>query len=200
MPCYSAEQKVFTTIDYLIINPRVQLPNHEFTSICIIYPIHTDTSVVLYLINPFNVLIPLEMEYDDGGKFVCTFQLRDIGKYSYWIEVSNDGTILQKSDMQYFWVSLSTNDRDSDGIPDAWELRYTLAPENPTDASLDADADEYSNKEEYEMGTNPLDNDFLENILYRLQSNADIVFLSFFAFFVLLLFSLFGLRRSRAWV
>lgn len=200
IPSCSSEQEIITTIDYVTVTPEIQPPNTQFTAICIMYPISPEISVVLYLLNPFEVLIPLEMEYDNRGKFFCTFQLRDLGKYSYWIEVTNDDTILQKSDTNYLWVSISPDDRDNDGMPGVWELRYALNPEDPFDASMDPDADTYSNRDEYEMGTNPLDNNFIENTIYRLRSNTDIIFLSFFAFFVLLLFSLFGLRRSRAWV
>lgn len=198
IPRCLSEQEMFTNIDYVTVTPEIQLPNALFTAICIIFPISPNIHVVLYLLNPFEVLRPLDMEYDDRGKFFCDFQLRDLGKYTYWIEVSQDGTLLQKSDADYLWVAMSTDDRDNDGIPDAWEILYNLNPEDPSDAILDPDTDEYLNREEYEMGTDPLDNNFFENIVYHLQSSEDIVLLSFFAFFVLLLFSFVGLWRSQA--
>ena len=46
-------------------------------------------------------------------------------------------------------------DSDGDGMPDAFELRYNLDPENASDAAQDLDADGYKNLEEYLNGTRP---------------------------------------------
>ncbi|MDP0500822.1 MAG: polysaccharide lyase [Verrucomicrobiota bacterium JB022] len=48
-------------------------------------------------------------------------------------------------------------DTDLDGMPDAWERRYGLDPEDPADGVRDADGDGYTNLEEYLNGTNPLE-------------------------------------------
>ena len=51
-------------------------------------------------------------------------------------------------------------DRDNDGLPDDWESRYALAgllDPNLADANLDADADGFSNRQEFWAATNPLD-------------------------------------------
>ncbi|MBI4698975.1 MAG: thrombospondin type 3 repeat-containing protein [Nitrospirae bacterium] len=47
-------------------------------------------------------------------------------------------------------------DKDHDGMPDSFELRYGLDPNNPLDASYDRDGDGLSNLQEYLKGTNPL--------------------------------------------
>ena len=47
-------------------------------------------------------------------------------------------------------------DTDEDGMADSWELTYALDASNPTDNNADADADGYTNIEEYLNGTNPL--------------------------------------------
>lgn len=47
------------------------------------------------------------------------------------------------------------SDRDHDGMPDDWETRYRLNPDDAGDGSADADADGYTNVEEYLNGTNP---------------------------------------------
>jgi hypothetical protein len=47
------------------------------------------------------------------------------------------------------------DDADSDGMPDAYERRHGLDPENGGDAALDADADGYTNLEEYLNGMGP---------------------------------------------
>ena len=43
-------------------------------------------------------------------------------------------------------------DADHDGMPDAWELRYGLDPDDPTDATGDFDHTGYTNIEKYING------------------------------------------------
>ncbi|TYR37990.1 polysaccharide lyase [Sphingobacterium phlebotomi] len=60
-------------------------------------------------------------------------------------------------------------DTDGDGMPDEWEIKYGLDPNDPTDGAKDADGDGYTNVEEYLNGTNPQ-----EKIDYRnLGNNVD---------------------------
>jgi pectate lyase len=46
-------------------------------------------------------------------------------------------------------------DSDHDGMPDEWEKKYGLNPNDAGDASLDKDGDGYTNVEEYLNGTDP---------------------------------------------
>ncbi len=46
-------------------------------------------------------------------------------------------------------------DTDGDGMPDEWELRYSLDPKNPADGAQDLDGDGYTNLEEYLNDTDP---------------------------------------------
>ncbi len=48
-------------------------------------------------------------------------------------------------------------DSDGDGMPDEWERKYDLNPQDPSDAALDSDEDGFTNAQEYADGTNPLD-------------------------------------------
>ncbi len=50
-------------------------------------------------------------------------------------------------------------DSDGDGLPDGWEIRYGLNPNDPSDAMEDADGDGLSNYEEYLLGTDPTNAD-----------------------------------------
>ena len=50
-------------------------------------------------------------------------------------------------------------DADADTMPDAWEIQYGLNPDDPSDASGDADADGLSNLVECQCGTSPVSND-----------------------------------------
>jgi hypothetical protein len=46
-------------------------------------------------------------------------------------------------------------DSDGDGIPDWWELKYGLDPNDPSDAAKDGNGDGYSNIEKYINGIDP---------------------------------------------
>jgi hypothetical protein len=46
-------------------------------------------------------------------------------------------------------------DRDGDGIPDWWEIKYGLNPRDPSDATKDCNGDGYSNVEKYLNGIDP---------------------------------------------
>ncbi len=50
---------------------------------------------------------------------------------------------------------LADTDDDDDGMPDAWEEVYLLAPLDPADAGQDPDGDTFSNLEEFSDGTDP---------------------------------------------
>jgi pectate lyase len=47
-------------------------------------------------------------------------------------------------------------DSDDDGMPDEWEKKQGLNPNDPTDASKDRDGDGYTNLEEHLNGTDPM--------------------------------------------
>ena len=63
-------------------------------------------------------------------------------------------------------------DADGDGIPDEWERRFGLSPSNPNDADEDLDGDAFTNREEYEAGTDPSDRnshpDYLNSLSIKL--------------------------------
>lgn len=46
-------------------------------------------------------------------------------------------------------------DSDNDGMPDEWEIRYKLNPNDPADAVLDCNGDGYTNIEKYINGIDP---------------------------------------------
>jgi hypothetical protein len=48
-------------------------------------------------------------------------------------------------------------DEDGDGMPDAWEQKHGLDPDDPGDAQLDPDEDGFRSVEEYVAGTDPKD-------------------------------------------
>ena len=46
-------------------------------------------------------------------------------------------------------------DSDNDGMPDEWEKRFGLDPNDPTDAAKDCNGDGYTNIEKYINGIDP---------------------------------------------
>ena len=48
-----------------------------------------------------------------------------------------------------------SEDKDGDGMPDWWEKKYGLNPNDPSDAAKDKDGDGYTNLEEFLNGTDP---------------------------------------------
>ena len=60
-------------------------------------------------------------------------------------------------------------DSDHDGLPNDWELKYGLNPNNPRDAALDSDNDGFTNLEEFAAKTDPKDSeshpDYLDSMV-----------------------------------
>lgn len=49
----------------------------------------------------------------------------------------------------------SVPDRDRDGMPDAWEERHGLNPDDASDGPADRDGDGYTNLEAFLNGSDP---------------------------------------------
>jgi len=63
-------------------------------------------------------------------------------------------------------------DADGDGLPDEWEKRYGLNPNDPADAAADKDGDEFTNLEEFQAKTDPTNKndhpDYLDSLTLSL--------------------------------
>lgn len=53
-------------------------------------------------------------------------------------------------------VSITERDTDGDGMPDVWEEKHGFNPLDPTDAGQDADADGFTNLEEFQGSSDPM--------------------------------------------
>jgi len=85
-------------------------------------------------------------------------------------------------------------------MDDEWEHYYGFDPENPTDAYGDYDDDGYKNLDEFTMDTDPLEADYTEFMIYHIQNNVHLIFLTILFLLVALFFSIVGLRRSTRWI
>lgn len=66
-------------------------------------------------------------------------------------------------------LQVSENDRDGDGMPNAYETSKKLDPDSPDDQLADADRDGFSNLYEYENETDPVDSRSRPALWYRLR-------------------------------
>ncbi|MCX6599192.1 MAG: Ig-like domain-containing protein [Acidobacteria bacterium] len=67
------------------------------------------------------------------------------------IQAINDGA----SAMIQVRVQIASADTDGDGIPDDYEIANGLNPNSPNDANEDPDRDGLTNRQEFNLGTNP---------------------------------------------
>jgi transcription elongation factor Elf1 len=96
-----------------------------------------------------GVLVKITYIFNTTQKSMVYLMLKiDDGKTSYG-EYSIEFTFIK--------IKPQTGDSDNDNMPDTWETLYSLNPEDPADADLDADLDGYTNLEEFLAGTDPTD-------------------------------------------
>ena len=69
------------------------------------------------------------------------------------------GKIIDDEQQVGGWPELKSiappEDSDKDGMPNTWEKQHGLNPDDPADRNADADADGYTNLEEYLNNTKP---------------------------------------------
>jgi hypothetical protein len=99
--------------------------------------------------------------YTDGAEVDHGFNPKGSGKLDEVLKV-------QLTELQASTTSSSTTgttqtettqtavkDTDKDGMPDDWETKYSLNPNDPADATTDLDKDGLSNLDEYKFGSDP---------------------------------------------
>jgi len=82
-------------------------------------------------------------------------------------------------------------------MPDSWEETHGFNPEDPTDANQDADGDGFTNLQEYQQGTNPSKDIFMENAVLRLKENSLYLTGSILIFILIVILSIVGIRRKK---
>lgn len=95
------------------------------------------------------------VEYPEVNSFDTLYQFehRRLGKDSYKSGIITD--IIQVGGYPEY-KGKPRKDSDMDGIPDEWEKKYGLNPNDPSDAVKDINGDGYTNIEKYINGIDPL--------------------------------------------
>ncbi|MBN2146631.1 MAG: VWA domain-containing protein [Anaerolineales bacterium] len=99
----------------------------------------------------------------DDGLYGATFYQTSLdGSYNLTVYASGYSDYLDTSFVRQQVLSFHMDgggDSDGDGLPDNWEIRYGLDPNNPDDADDDPDNDSLPNSTEWERGTDPQNSD-----------------------------------------
>lgn len=180
-------------------DPYVQLKGKSVKITCKAIDNIGIDDVTLTIKYPDNKLYTIFMNQssDKGEEYIYENIYQICGKYAYYIVVKDKAGEVAITDDNYFWITTDMEDIDNDGMPNKWEEKYGLNPEDPTDADKDEDGDGYSNLKEYKIGTNPSKDIFSENVAYRVKENAWYLAGSIILFLLLFFLSLYELRRNK---
>jgi hypothetical protein len=137
------------------------------------------------------------MTEESNSKYVYKNIYNKSGKHNYSIRVTDKAGNIINTAEKIFWITTDLEDTDNDGIPDWWEEKYNLNPEDPSDAKNDTDKDGYSNLKEYKIDTNPMKDIFIENVAYRIKNNIWYLTGSAILFLAILILSMIGKRRKK---
>jgi subtilase family serine protease len=183
------------SISYFDARPHAQLQDEYVTIECIATDNIGIESVKINITHPDGSKDEKSMTFLSDGKYLYSKAYDGLGKYRFNIIVRDKAGNEVLTDYKTFWITQDVNDSDNDGMPDSWEEKYGLNPDDPTDANGNIDGDEYTNLKEYKIGTNPAKDIFLENAGYRVKENGGFLVASLVLFIVIVLMSIYGERR-----
>ncbi|KYK30639.1 MAG: hypothetical protein AYK22_03400 [Thermoplasmatales archaeon SG8-52-3] len=183
-------------ISFFDAEPRVQLKGESVEITCLASDNLEIKTVIVSITTPTNEEYRRNLQYIKEDKYTYSSTYDTSGKYLFSIEVSDIANNIVKTDDKSFWITSDIDDKDDDGMPDWWEEKYNLDPEDPDDAKSDPDKDGLTNLEEYKNKSNPKKDIFSENAVYRLKENSLYLSGSIILFFVLFILSIFSRRRK----
>jgi len=182
-------------VSYYAAQPRVQLISENVEITCVATDNIGIGLVVVIIDSPVD--LTKDMVLDEGDTYVYNSSYDAAGKYTFHIEVQDEAGNKISTDEAVFWITSNLDDTDNDGMPDWWEKKYGLDPYNPDDANEDLDEDGLTNLVEYKAGTNPLEDIFTENAVYRIKENIWYLVWSIVLFLIILMLSIYGGRRLK---
>jgi hypothetical protein len=183
-------------ISFFDAEPRVQLLGESLDIICLASDNVEIKNVIVTITTPSLEFYNRNMVFISEDKYSYSSFYETSGKYLFSIEVSDKANNKVNSIQKSFWITSDINDTDDDGMPDWWEERYNLDPEDSNDAKSDPDNDGYTNFEEYEIGNNPRKDIFSENAVYRIKENSLYLSGAIAMLFIIFILSIFSRRRN----
>lgn len=194
---YIVEDSTEPVIQYYDAQPYVQLKDDDVEIICMATDNVGIKEVRLTIETPSGDSYSKSMQWSSSGKYVYKDSFDTIGKYSFYVEVEDiDGNFADtKDDMKTFWITSDIDDTDNDGMPDWWEEKYRLDPEDSSDAKNDDDCDGYTNLKEYQNDFNPKKDIFMQNVVQRVNDNVAYLIGSVIIFVAIILLGFYGKRR-----
>ena len=129
--------------DYVLENVGATLPHRDPVDECILKQVRTG------LVPPMHIAKGSQEKakfYGYAQKF--TDELADLVTKGFVTDPSEVGGWPEYKGTPY-------KDSDGDGLPDDWEIKNGLNPNDPTDAMKDANGDGYSNIEKFIYGLDP---------------------------------------------
>jgi hypothetical protein len=196
--CASPQEQI-SVFDYVSCSQKVNIVHEDVVFKCVFSPSVNPDSVRVHILFPNSNSSILDMVEVSTNKYVNITSFATLGHYSFFVSalIENEvGTSVSRS----FWISNSLNDKDDDKMNDEWEQFYGFDSTDPSDAFGDYDNDGYKNLDEFTMGTDPLDADYIEFILFHISSHFHLIILTMFFLLITLLCSLYGLRRITRWI
>ena len=190
------EDETFPVISYYEVAPELQLVSEEVSFSCVAKDNIEINNVIIIITLPDGESIEELMTYSFSGKYVYSEEYEITGEYMYYIQVEDFAGNMVETSIETFWITTDFDDIDNDGMPNDWEKKYGLDPEDSSDADIDKDNDGLTNIEEYKAGTNPTEDIFAENSILRINDNVGYLLTSLGLFiFIIILSVLFGRRR-----
>jgi len=191
------EDVTLPVIPYFSARPFVQLKDGYVNITCIATDnIEIQTVEVIITYPDGSKEEDKPMNWSSDGKYVYNQIYNALGEYTFYIEVMDKAGNMVNTTSKTFWITLDKDDTDSDGMPDWWEEKYNLNPEDLTDAYMDNDGDGYTNLKEYEIGTNPAKDIFIQNAVYRMRNSIWYLAASVFLFMLIVVLSVYGKRKG----
>ena len=187
-----------SVFDY-VSSPNVNIVDEEVIFKCVFSPFIIPDNVTIHFLDPMLSNNEFQMIEINKRQFVNISSFSTIGRYHFFITAEVDDQLVS-SITRSFWISSSLTDKDNDKMDDAWEQFYGFDPSDPKDAFYDVDEDGYKNLDEFTLGTDPLEADYIEFVLHYVSSQFYDIILTVLFLFIALLCSLLGLRRSTRWI